>query len=61
MVREARKLWVWQIVVSILEMDQNWNLLDPRRAAHILKTIVEIFLLSGVSNTLTFKVHDVLH
>ena len=61
MVREARKLCVWQIVVSILEMDQNWNLLDPRRAARILKTIVEIFLLSGVSNTSTFKVHDVLH
>ena len=51
------KLQLWGIVVSILKMDQDQNQIDPRKAVHILK----IVLLSGISNTSIFKVHDVLH
>ena len=52
MLREARKLQVCEIVVSMFEMDQNWNLFDPKK-------VVPILLLSGISNTSIFKVRDV--
>ena len=43
MVSEVGKLCVWGIVVSIFQLDQNWNQLDPRKAVHILKTIFQYF------------------
>ena len=43
MVSEVGKLCVWGIVVSIFQLDQNWNQLDPRKAVHILKTIFQHF------------------
>ena len=48
---------VWGIVVSTIEMDQNWNYLHPIKAVHIFKTIFQ----SGISNTWIYKVRDVLH
>ena len=55
-VKEAMKLQMWRIVVSILEIDQNRNKLGSRKAVHILKKK----LLSGISKTSIFKVHEVL-
>ena len=51
---------MWGIVVSIFEMDQNWNYLDPRKTVHIQSNF-PIFLLSGISNRSIYKVCDVLH
>ena len=55
-VKEAVKLQMWRIVVSIFEIDQNRNKLGSRKAVHILKKI----LLSGISKTSIFKVRGVL-
>ena len=55
-VKEAMKLQMWRIVVSILEIDQNRNKLGSRKAVYILKKS----LLSGISKTLIFKVREVL-
>ena len=43
MVMEAGKLLALGIVVSIFEIDQNWNYLDPRKVGHILKTNFQYF------------------
>ena len=60
MVKKAGKLQVWGIVVSIFDMDQNWDWLEPRKAVHNVKTIFQ-YILSGVQNTSMFKVGDFLH
>ena len=52
-----------RIVLSISEMDQNWNQLDLRKVVHILKTVFQYFyyLVFGIPNTSNFKLRDVLH
>ena len=50
-VREGRTLQVWRIVVSIFEMDQNQNQLDPSKAVYILKNIFQYFF------HLVFQIH----
>ena len=50
-----------ETVVSIFEMDHNWNYIDPRKTVHILKNNFLIFLLSGISNDFICMVRDVLH
>ena len=51
MVREAETLQVWGTVVSVFEVNQNQNQLDPRLAVHILKTIFQYFY------HLVFRIH----
>ena len=42
-VREAVQLLRWGIVVTIFEMEQNQNQLNPGKMFHILKTIFQYF------------------
>ena len=70
MVRKEGKLQVWGIVVSIFEMDQNWNQLGLKKPGHILKTIFQYFyyvyvykgfIILLLLNTLIFKVCDYIY
>ena len=36
---DCGKVLVWRMVLSMFEMDQNWNNLGPVKAVHSLKTI----------------------
>ena len=43
MVRDIGKLLGWAILVSIFEIGQNWNQLDPGKTFRTLKTIFQYF------------------